>query len=255
MNTQDFKVIVPPSESLKMRDWLDNMGGIAIYNCLALESAGKQWYLPAKQPDGTPCERPHHSAAAVPTIVITGHDVGIECGAGAVSLPDWLADNPAGVPAWDTKPAKPLYSELASIINSLRQFDTNESQKEWRARREDALTWIEHNLLPRGSGIDSGCKIDLDRCTAEKIVITFGYHHMDDNGFYDGWTEHTLTVRPSLQHGIDLRISGRDRNSAKEYLYDIFSETMHSPIPRTTLDKAYGIKRDSKGAIVHEVQS
>ena len=39
---------------------------------------------------------------------------------------------------------------------------------------------------------------------------------------YDGWTNHTLTVRASLQFGIDLTISGRNRNQIKEYLYETF---------------------------------
>ena len=49
---------------------------------------------------------------------------------------------------------------------------------------------------------------------------------MNENGFYDGWTDHTLTVRPSLVHGIELEISGRNRNDIKEYLH----ETFHSAL-------------------------
>jgi hypothetical protein len=76
-------------------------------------------------------------------------------------------------------------------------------------------------MLPSGSGIDSGTKIDLDKSHAEKIIFYFGFHHMDENGFYDGWTEHTLVVTPSFT-GINLRIGGRDRNQIKEYLYDTY---------------------------------
>jgi hypothetical protein len=49
---------------------------------------------------------------------------------------------------------------------------------------------------------------------------------MDDVGYYDGWTEHTLTVRPSLAFGIDLKFSGRNRNQIKDYLHEVFHEAL-----------------------------
>jgi len=45
---------------------------------------------------------------------------------------------------------------------------------------------------------------------------------MDEYGGYDGWTEHTITVRPDLIHTIVLGISGRNRNDIKDYLYDVY---------------------------------
>ena len=44
---------------------------------------------------------------------------------------------------------------------------------------------------------------------------------MDDAGFYDGWTGHTITITPSFS-GINLRISGPNRNDIKDYLYETF---------------------------------
>jgi len=51
---------------------------------------------------------------------------------------------------------------------------------------------------------------------------------MDGMGGYDGWTEHKITVRPSLQFGFNMKISGRDRNGAKEYLYQVYEEWLNS---------------------------
>jgi hypothetical protein len=85
-------------------------------------------------------------------------------------------------------------------------------------------------LLPHGSGIDSGVKLLKDECTNDKLVFSFGFHHMNESGYYDGWTEHKLIVTPSLIHGFSLKITGRDRNYTKEYLYDLFSSLF-------TLDK------------------
>jgi hypothetical protein len=76
-------------------------------------------------------------------------------------------------------------------------------------------------MLPSGSGIDCGTELDRAACKPGKLVFTFSYHHMNEAGMYDGWTEHTLIVTPSFD-GIDLRITGRDRNQVKEYLYDIY---------------------------------
>lgn len=87
---------------------------------------------------------------------------------------------------------------------------------------EERLLKIVKETMPSGSGIDNGVKIDLDKCTKNKLVFNFDYHHMNRNGYYDGWTDHTLTVTPEF-NGFDMKISGRDKNQTKEYLYDLFS--------------------------------
>ena len=122
--------------------------------------------------------------------------------------------------------ARYLYSEIASVIQARRNCadDVNgmPSKAEWFDRWTDRIIYIERNLLPSGSGIDNGTKIDLDASHAGKIVLTCGYHHMNDGGYYDGWTEHTITITPSFS-GINLRISGRNRNDIKDYLHDVFN--------------------------------
>ena len=85
------------------------------------------------------------------------------------------------------------------------------------------------DLLPSGSGIDSGCKIDLELSGDEKIVIHTSFHHMDDNGYYCGWSNHDVVVTPSF-HGFNLRITGRDVRGIKEYLRDIFHESLNQEI-------------------------
>jgi len=75
--------------------------------------------------------------------------------------------------------------------------------------------------LPNGSGIDSGCKVDIENSGKNKVVIEFSFHHMNENGYYDGWTEHKAIFKPSLT-GIELKITGKDRNMIKDYLHDLF---------------------------------
>jgi len=92
----------------------------------------------------------------------------------------------------------------------------------YRGQCEDRLDKLEKEL-PRGSGIDCGCKIDRANSGRKKVIITTSFHHMNDGGYYDGWTEHKIIFTPCLSEGPDMRITGRDRDQIKDYLYDTFS--------------------------------
>ena len=68
------------------------------------------------------------------------------------------------------------------------------------------------DLLPSGSGIDAGIKFDWDKSTKDKLIFNFGFHHMNETGYYDGWTEHQIIITPSLADKFNLKITGKDRN-------------------------------------------
>ena len=133
---------------------------------------------------------------------------------------------------------KPLYWHLASSIDA-RLNCANGKNPEWFEKHEETIEQFAKDFLPSGSGIDSGCTIDLDKSNGEKIVIHTSYHHMNDGGYYDGWTEHTITVVPSLQFDFTLNISGRNRNMVKEYLYDVFREALSDSIDYDFEQKRY----------------
>lgn len=120
-----------------------------------------------------------------------------------------------------------LYREIASLIEA-RQNCRKANNTEWFDKHEETILSLVKDFMPSGSGIDSGTEIDLDRSKPDKLVFTFGYHHMNENGYYDGWTHHTLIVRPSLAHGIDITISGRDRNQIKDYLHETYRHALVS---------------------------
>jgi len=84
--------------------------------------------------------------------------------------------------------------------------------------------------MPSGSGIDSGTTLDFDKSSGSKLVFSTSYHHMTEDGMYDGWTEHVVTVKPSLMFGFDLAISGRDRNDIKEYLHEVYHDTLMTDV-------------------------
>jgi len=98
------------------------------------------------------------------------------------------------------------------------------------------LDTIVRNFLPSGSGWDNGTTLDRERSTPEKLVFVGAFHHMNEHGYYNGWTEHTIDVTASLAFGLNLRVTGRNRNDIKDYLAEMFQ---------------YAITRE----IIHDVDS
>lgn len=125
-----------------------------------------------------------------------------------------------------------LYRAIASTMNAMENCRKN-GNNEWLDRHEDSLQCL-MGFMPSGSGIDNGTTLDRDASTDDKLVFTFGYHHMNEGGMYDGWTEHALTVKPSLMFGIDLRITGRNRNDIKDYLHDTYRECLMADVWQTS---------------------
>jgi len=120
-----------------------------------------------------------------------------------------------------------LYQSTASKIQARLNCEKNGNAK-WFEIHTDSLEQIQHDRLPSGSGIDSGCVIDLDKSTGEKIIINSAYHAMDEVGYYDGWINFTVTITPSFVSGIDMTISGRFGKYAdvKDYLFDVFYDAL-----------------------------
>lgn len=116
-----------------------------------------------------------------------------------------------------------LYQLIAGSIGAIRNMQAKPgSHNAFGARiHSEALDQFDA-LLPSGSGLDCGVKIDRQRSKADRLVFTFSFHHMNEVGMYDGWSEHELIITPSLQFGFEQRITGKDRNDIKEYLYDVF---------------------------------
>ena len=123
---------------------------------------------------------------------------------------------------------KPLYRHIASIFNALQ--NCRKSGNEFAKTHESNLSGLIYDFMPHGSGIDHGVTFEESESNSEKLVFSFGYHHMDKNGYYNGWTDHKLIVKASLQFEIDLKITGRDRNQIKEYLYETFSHALNDEI-------------------------
>ena len=111
--------------------------------------------------------------------------------------------------------ASEIYLRLMAIESCKKS-----NNAEWLDKHTEKLIELEKRL-PSGSGIDCGTKIDTRDLKANQFKLTLSFHHMDENGFYDGWTDHVITVRPSFG-GLDLTISGKNKNDIKEYLSDVY---------------------------------
>lgn len=130
----------------------------------------------------------------------------------------------------------PLYQAIATAVDARQRCDER-GNSEWEQRWTDRLEWIGRNILPSGSGFDNGTTVDVDRSRPDRLVLNTSFHHMDEYGGYDGWTEHAVIVRPSLIHGFELRVDGRDRNGIKDYIADVFNALLHEIGDWTTDDR------------------
>ncbi len=125
----------------------------------------------------------------------------------------------------------PLFRHLSSKLNAAENCRKS-GNGPWQIRHESSIWQLVKDFMPSGSGIDTGTKL-ADESTSEKLVFTFGYHHMNEGGMYDGWTEHKAIVTPSLQFGYTLKITGRDRNQIKEYLHEVFDSALTLQLEET----------------------
>ncbi len=133
--------------------------------------------------------------------------------------------------------ARYLYSELSGLIQARRNSAQNIAKRPeasnsqyWCDKHRDTIDSLVKQHMPHGSGFDAGTIIDLDASHADKLVFHTSFHHMNDGGFYDGWTEHTITVTPALHGDFHLRISGRNRNDIKEMVYQDFDYLLRTDV-------------------------
>ncbi len=113
---------------------------------------------------------------------------------------------------------------IAQNVSRVAHFDARDQKKAldiW-----DALYSYVNQNAPRGSGIDNGTFLG-ETSSKKKLVFVTAFHHMDEHGGYDGWTEHRVVVTPEFQ-GFSLRVTGCDRNGIKDYLGELFHSWLSS---------------------------
>jgi hypothetical protein len=129
-----------------------------------------------------------------------------------------------------------LYKKLANLIltrsnckEALEAKNTINERIDYTNCFNDCNEKIEeliNNYIPSGSGLDDGVKLDYHRSNKNKLVFNTSFHHIDNNGNYTGWTDHTITVVPDLISDIHLGIDGINRNEIKPYLEELFRNAL-----------------------------
>ena len=115
------------------------------------------------------------------------------------------------------------YEKLAQLVE---WYERVTPEYELQCVRE--IAQLTEDLLPHGSGFDDGCHI-AESSKPDRIVIHTSFHHMTENGYYDGWTHHNVIVTPSMTSGFDIRVTGRNTsNDIKSYIAEMFDDALSS---------------------------
>jgi len=122
-----------------------------------------------------------------------------------------------------TYPDKPMYEYLAQWIDAYH-----------RSVERGATDWVENHRATIEAAIDATApydlKFDFDESNGEKLLMWMEYHHMNEQGMWDGWESYSIRVKGSLQFGTDIYIGGRDRHDVKEMLYDTIGMWLNTPV-------------------------
>lgn len=121
------------------------------------------------------------------------------------------------------------YKILASAFDARLNCEIHDIP-EWFKRHTDTIQQIMRDIMPSGSGVDNGTRFDFEASKPDKLVLACGFHHMTDNGCYDGWADHRIIITPSLAHGLLIRVTGRNRDGIKEYLRDLYWNALTTEI-------------------------
>jgi len=121
------------------------------------------------------------------------------------------------------------YEKLARL-NGARIRCRDTENKEWYDNHSDAIVEMMYETAPSGSGFDNGTHFNFEQSTGEKLVFEAGYHHMNGDGMYCGWSEHLVKITPSLQFGFNIKVTGQNKNDIKNYIVDVFAEWLDEDI-------------------------
>lgn len=133
-----------------------------------------------------------------------------------------------------------LYQRIASALQAMENCKRSENH-EWYGRHRQTIVNLVEAHMPSGSGIDLGTQLDFDASRPNHLVFTAPYHHMNDGGYYDGWTDHQIVITPDLATGFDLKVTGRDRNQIKEYFGELFGAVLDMEISEADYRAACGV--------------
>lgn len=123
------------------------------------------------------------------------------------------------------------YVLLARRLDALSRCDVG---GEWYHRHNDIIDAILESA-PSGGGFDNGASLNRGGSGSEHLRFDVSFHHMDEYGHYDGWTEHEVHVRPSLGFEIEVRAYGPNRNAILDFIEEVFYNWLMEEIDATSI--------------------
>jgi hypothetical protein len=123
-----------------------------------------------------------------------------------------------------------ILSSTAIAVHNCRQS----GNKEWQSIWEDVLANAEEEL-PHGSGFDFYPVVtDLNKVTDRHFTIFGRYHAMDENGYYDGWSDYTIHVWATFD-GVAVTCVGGGKHN--EYIRERFWEALNNKFEKDSFRK------------------
>jgi hypothetical protein len=126
-----------------------------------------------------------------------------------------------------------LYKAIAQAWGA-RENCNKSGNDEWFRHWDSKISHYEKGSLPNGSGFDDTPMIMV--VNENKIIIHGSYHCMNEVGYYDGWIDFKVTIRPSLLFGfvLDVKADGmrwpRKYADLKEYIAECYTEALNTEI-------------------------
>lgn len=117
----------------------------------------------------------------------------------------------------------PLYRIIAYAMEALEN-----------CKRHDNKLWEDHwsllvdmgvGLLPHGGGFDDYPKLTREVAKQDYLVFHGSYHEMNSHGFYVGWRDYRVVVKPSFVHGLTVRVTGAGK-ALGEYIHEVFHSAL-----------------------------
>ena len=128
---------------------------------------------------------------------------------------------------------RPIFRQIASALVAANNCETS-GNSEWLARHHETIENIVREHLPHGSGFDADTVLDVAKSGPDRLAFSTSFHHMNGDGYYEGWTHHMVVVTPSLASGFDLEVTGEDHNDINDYIGEVF----HNALSEVTPDSA-----------------
>ena len=124
-----------------------------------------------------------------------------------------------------------LYQRIASAMKA-RENSLKNNNETWFDKHTETIEKAIKDNFPHGSGFDGNTWLDFELSNPQKLVFFSEYHHMNENGYYDGWSTLKVIVKPDLAWGFDFKLTGIQRKYRfnKDYFEDVFNQFLDMDI-------------------------